>query len=105
MESKLDETKHEHAEYEHELSLETAARLQDLSMALCHYNHDVAKRALSLALGTLTAYYPEPCLHVSFDVAEAQMNYIAENIKEESEEQQDNTEEIMIDYNSTSIKN
>lgn len=79
-------------EYEFELIMDTAARLGDLSMALTHYNDELAKQALGVALGTLCGEYhdEEPCLHKVSELAELQMNHVLEHIaqhEKDAEEQ------------------
>jgi hypothetical protein len=77
-----DEKTDEDHEYEYELMTDTADRIADLTMALVHYNDELAKQALALALGTLSAHYDEPCLHQLFDLAEAQMDGVKKHMEE-----------------------
>lgn len=80
-----EEKSKEDLEFEHELVMENGARLEDLAMALCHYDDTLAKRALAVALGTLTAFYDEPCLHETMELAEAQQELVLQSIKKSSE--------------------
>ncbi len=63
-----------------EIVMENAERLQDLAMALCYYNDEMAKQSLAIALGTLAAHYEEPCLHELMDIATARMEAIQEEL-------------------------
>ncbi len=74
MSDEQDDSSIEDKEYEYELMMETGERLQDLAMALCHFNDELAKQSLALALGTLIAHFPEePCLHQLTDLMTVQM--------------------------------
>lgn len=82
-----DEKTQEDKEYEYELMVETGARLEDLAMALCHFNDEMAQQALALALGTLVAQYEEPGLAQLMELATAQMETVRKQmmqIKSES---------------------
>jgi hypothetical protein len=68
--------------YETELVMDTGSRLEDLAMALCHYDDVLAKQALSIALGTLCGHYDEFCLHHAFDLAETHEKSVREHIAE-----------------------
>jgi hypothetical protein len=78
-----DEKSQEDKEYEYELMMETAAILEDLSMRLVHYDDEMAKQALALALGSLAAHYEEPCLHQLMELATAHMEAIQKQIENE----------------------
>jgi hypothetical protein len=65
-------------EYEKELVMDTAYRLEDLAMALCHYDDVMAKKALSIALGTLVAHYEDPTLVECMNIAEEQIDAVNE---------------------------
>jgi hypothetical protein len=70
----------EDPEYEYELIMETAHRLEDLAMALCHYNDTFAKRALAIATGTLLGHFEEaPCIHELAEITEAQMDMVVQH--------------------------
>lgn len=69
-------------EFEHDLMMENGERLQDLAMALCHYDDVIAKQALGIAIGTLAAHFDEegPCLHEILELAEIQKNHVLEHL-------------------------
>ncbi len=82
-------------EYEQELVMDSAYRLEDLAMALCHFDDAMAKEALSIALGTLVAHYPEPTLVECMNFAEAQIdavNELHEHIEEVNKNETTNNE-------------
>lgn len=81
-----DEKSQEDKEYEYELMMETADVLTDLSMRLVHFDDELAKQSLALALGTLAAHYEEPCLHQLMDLATAQMENIQKHLAKEKSE-------------------
>ncbi len=76
-------TSAEEQEYLFELIMDTGHRLEDLSMALCHYDDELAKQALAIAMGNLLAHNGEcPCKHDLMEIVDTQIEAVKKHMEE-----------------------